>query len=111
MSSRRLGKGRTGPWRQAGWAAAVVAGALALAWAVTGPGAAARDETAGALPADLARVPADSVALGSLRLADLLGSSLVKPILDKKETAKEVSHEVPSGAPLAGQPHAPRRDE
>ncbi len=95
MSSRRLGRGGPGPWRQAGWAAAVVAGAMALAWAMTGPGAAARDEKAdapaGALPADLARVPADAVALGSVRLADLLAGEFVKPILANKEMGKEIA--------------------
>jgi hypothetical protein len=88
----------------------VVAGALALAWAVTGPGAAARDEAAGApagaLPADLARVPADSVALGSVRLADLLGGPFVKPILANKETGKEIENALTEaeknlGVPLA----------
>jgi hypothetical protein len=94
MSIRRLGRGRPGPWRQAGWAAAVVAGALALAWAAAGPGAAAREgqagAPAGALPEDLARVPADSVALGSLRLADLLAGDFAKPVLANKEMGKEV---------------------
>jgi hypothetical protein len=93
MASSRLGKGRPGPWRQAGWAAAVTAGALALAAAVGAPGRSAdekADAPAAALPADLAWVPAYSVGLASVRPADLWASSLVKPILTHKEMGKEI---------------------
>jgi hypothetical protein len=108
MSSRRLEGGRPGPWRQASWAAAVMAGALAVAWAVGSPGAAARDEKAdapaAALPPDLARVPADSVALASLRLADLLRSPVVKPVLDNKEMGKEIADALKEGEKNLGVP-------
>jgi hypothetical protein len=87
----------------------VTAGALLAAWAV-GPGAAARDEKAdappAALPADLARVPADSIGLASVRLAELLNGDLVKPVLSNKEMGKEIENALTEaeknlGVPLA----------
>jgi hypothetical protein len=72
-----------------------MAGALLAAWSLGGAGASARDEKAdapaAALPADLARVPADAVGLASCRLADLMSSPLVKPILTSKEMGKEIA--------------------
>src|SRR5947209_7862144 len=89
MASRQNGKRGAGWWR-VGWVLAVLAGALALGTYQGNGGLAARDEKrpeGAALPADLARIPADAVLVQSVRLADLWGSPLARPV--RQRLAKE----------------------
>jgi hypothetical protein len=83
---------RLNRWR-VGAAAAVLAGAmLAALFAVESP-LPARDETkAAALPADLAKLPADGAFLLSVRVADLWGSELGKPV--RQKLAKDLGEPV-----------------
>ncbi len=81
-------------WRGGGVAAMLI-GALLLALLTTESSLPADDEAkAAALPADLAKIPSDGMAVVSGRIADLWNSELLKPAREKIK--KEIA-EVPEG--------------
>src|SRR5690348_11484663 len=67
------------------WGVAVVLGAAALLAAGSGPDVTAKAEppAKGALPADLALVPGDAFAFGTVRVADLWTDAGTKPLRDR----------------------------
>jgi prepilin-type processing-associated H-X9-DG protein len=77
MANKSMGKrlGLAGVWT------VVLLGAVWLAWGPSGPAVSARDEgkpAAGALPADLDRVPRTAVGFLSVRMADLWNGPVLK---------------------------------
>jgi hypothetical protein len=75
-------------WRTGG-VAVVLLGVLVVVLLSTENSLPARDEAKpAALPADLARIPSDSVLVFSVRVADLWASALAKPV--RKKMAKDI---------------------